>query len=187
MSFSHRGSACREQLEVAVDTEVDLMPDDALDAEDVLDSVDDPGEAESLVDEFHLPSFGRLVAPVTALLLFLLLAVAGLNALSPPVPRPPPEHVCWPQVAADSSGHNGCSRGRPCAIGGSDCDSDAACQPTLACFKRDRGEPVPGVNVSAIPEEYDVCYDPVCDDTNRSQYAAARWEQEESTRSRDRI
>ena len=136
-------------------------PDGGLDSVDVLDNEDDdPGETGSLV---IAPSFGWLAARTIGAVLALLALVAGANALSPP-PREPPRVPCEPLVAAVSYGEKGCSRGRPCGLGGSDCDSDDACLSPLLCFKREQGEAVPGVNVSALPSHYDVCFDPMCEE-----------------------
>ena len=55
-------------------------------------------------------------------------------------------------------GLSGCSKRNPCAVGGTDCDSDAECQGDLVCFQRNNDQEVPGVDRTI--KNWDVCIRP---------------------------
>jgi len=69
--------------------------------------------------------------------------------------------VCVQDPAKDIVGINygvaGCTSYWPCNDGVADCDSDSECKEGLFCFQRSNGETWPGYDLSAVPDNYDVC------------------------------
>ena len=144
------------------------------DEEVMLDSVDDPGDADGGPDAGMIswPSANRIMAfTFVGLLLLVSMVAVGQFFETPMVP--PPHVPCFPLTVAHYGGDQACSRSRPCAVGAGDCDADTACHASLYCFKREHGEAVPGVNVTNIQDHVDVCYDPACDDASLTSHEEA--------------